>query len=163
MLKTILPLCLIVLCLACSEPVKESYNQTVSASGEFLFEGPNTLQGPLNLSSEDIAVSLDISAEAIKGVVLSDCSIRLSDEANREIVESFLVQIVSDKLELVSLATLNPVPESGEIVLSVNQEVDILPYLQDNTATLVVDSNLKSDAEVLDVDVNLGLIVNVKN
>ena len=144
--------------LACSAPEEKEYVwEDLPVRGEFLFEGPNTLQGKPGSPMVNISDELGVSGKAIKRVYVSGCQLEIKPDSMRSQVENALVQLVSDKLELVSVATINGIPGSGEINLEVSGEQNILPYLLDETTTLVVDANTKSDMDVLNCQVDFKL------
>ncbi|MEM6830892.1 MAG: hypothetical protein AAF551_10290 [Bacteroidota bacterium] len=139
---------------------KEVANVTtkeVSTVGEFLFEGPNTLQGPSTLQLKELANKAGTDPNKIKAIYLSGATVAFSPGIIRGSVESVLVQWVSDELPLVSVATKSPLPATGPITLEVNPNEDLLAYLKDASATLVVDVNLTGDADQLEAAVSFDL------
>ena len=130
------------------------------ASGEFLFEGPNTLQGAFLLSTTDISKELSEEASQLAGIVPSSVTVTLPNDSIRDEIESFLVQVVSDNLPLVTVGTISPLAGGLEQQLAINKELDLLPYAKDASSTLVVDTNLKSDQDDLSVMVDIKLNVN---
>jgi hypothetical protein len=52
---------------------------------------------------------------------------------------------VSDNKELVTIGTLNPLPEAAQLSLSLAQNTSILPYLKDKGTTWVLDLNIAED------------------
>ena len=148
---------------ACGSPeVGEYAFDGVTVSGEFLFEGPNTLQGKPDPVLDQIATQLGVTADDVKAVYLSGASISFDADSLRSTVQSALVQWVSDELELVSVATKSPLPESDPVQLETSMEQDLLPYLQDATSSVVVDVNLGQDMEVLSAEVDFVFSVEYK-
>jgi hypothetical protein len=153
-------LLLFIIGFSCSSHNEAEYVwEDLEVSGEFLFEGPNTLQGKPGSPLEAIAGQMDLKQENIQSIHVSACELKFEPDSMRNQVENALVQLVSDKLELVSVATINGIPDAGKINLNAASEQDILPYLQDETTTLVVDANTKSDMEVLNCKVNFKLSI----
>lgn len=143
---------------SCSQSNETTFSyDNIEVSGEFLFEGPNSLQGPLVSPIDKISEEKGINASEIEAVYVSNCTVEFNSEDKRKDLENMLVQLVSEKLNLISVATINGIPQSGDIVLSSSAEQDILPYLKDPNTTLVVDANLKKDMDELTCLVNLEL------
>ena len=139
---------------ACGSPEVGEYTMdAVSVSGEFLFEGPNTLQGKPDPVLDDLASKLGVAPEDVKAVYLSGANIRFETDTLRETIQSSLVQWVSDDLELVSVATKSPLPATDPVDLEISNEQDILPYLKDPTSSVVVDVNLAQDLDALTAQV----------
>lgn len=151
-------LAVLILATACTETDNKYYAiPGIEVSGELLFEGPNTLQGQPKINLNDIAEKLDISVENITAAYLEEATIGFMPDSLQANVESSLIQLVSDNLELVSVATKSPLPSNGEVELEVNKEQDILPYLKDGSTTIVVDANIVGDMDELKALVNLKL------
>jgi hypothetical protein len=134
----------------------------LTVSGEFLFEGPNTLQGSFSISNDDIAKKLSISPENISSVTIESIQTQLPNDSAHVNIESLLVQVVSDDAPLVTLGTISPLAAETIQTLSINSEVNINPYLKTENSTLIVDTNLRSDADALTLTVNIGLLVTFK-
>jgi len=147
--------------MSCAAPeVANVTTSAVSTSGEFLFEGPNTLQGPSTLKIAEIAATAGTKSDKIKAVYLSGATLEFSPDSLQGSIESILLQWVSDDLPLVSVATKSPIPASGPVTLEVNANQDILPYLNDVTSSVVIDVNLGGDADQLDASVTFDLNIN---
>ncbi|NQZ78444.1 MAG: hypothetical protein HRT61_20390 [Ekhidna sp.] len=145
---------------SCSSGETASYETSeTSVSGEFLFEGPNTLQGPSTVSLSQIAKDLNISEEKIQEVSLASATIQFANDSLQSTVESALLQLVSDELALISIGTKSPFPATGPVALEVNTEQDILPYLKDSSTTAVVDVNLNQDLDDLQATITFSLNV----
>ncbi len=136
---------------ACSpnyESVPVNMNN-LEVSGEFLFSGPNTLQGQPDVSLDDIATQAGVEASDIKHIYVSEVNVDFMTDTLSEAIESVLVQWVSDELELISVATKSPLDATGPVTLEVSSDTDILPYLKDDSRTLVIDVNLSQDMDEL--------------
>ncbi len=144
---------------ACGEKATELITtEPMAASGEFLFEGPNTLQGnfslDLSLLSEKAAMDEnEISEVSIERVVLD-----FDGDDTAQYVESVLVQLVSNDLPLVSAATLSGL-NGKDNTLNVNSELDILSYIKDSSSQLIVDANLMKDMDEMIVSVTFELTI----
>ncbi|MFY0607499.1 MAG: hypothetical protein JXR10_12345 [Cyclobacteriaceae bacterium] len=145
---------------SCGEKETQVFeSEAIAASGEFLFEGPNTLQGPFTLTLSQVSKQLGIEESAISDVRISGISLTFDDDANRQNVESVLVQVVSNDLSLETAGTLNPLGAEPVQELQINQELDFLPYLKDQTTQLIVDANLTTDMDMLGVGVVFKFII----
>lgn len=146
------------LMISCSTPdVANVTTENVSAAGEFLFEGPNTLQGPSTIRLEDLATEAGTKPDKIKAIYLSGVTVSFNPDSLRGAVESVLIQWVSKELPLISVATKSPLPATGPIDMEGNSEQDILEYLSDPSSTVVVDLNLLGDADELEAIVTFNL------
>ncbi len=151
---------LVLLIVGCSSPEQaESTTDTMTVSGEFLFEGPNTLQGEPAFRLAQLAQQLGTTEDKIKSVTVNQTQLTFESDSIQANIESALVQLVSDQLELVSIATKSPIPGSGAVGMEVNSEQDILPYLKDASSTLVVDVNIKGDMDFLEAKVDFNLTI----
>ncbi|HAA22495.1 MAG TPA: hypothetical protein DCP28_28410 [Cytophagales bacterium] len=147
---------------SCSSPETTTYTwEDISVSGEFLFSGPNTLQGkPASMPLNDIASKLGIEADDISAVYVNAATIEFEMDTLRGTLESALVQFVANELDLISVATKSPLPATDPVSCDVAEDPeDILPYLQDATTSVVVDVNVAQDLEVLSAKVTFGLTV----
>lgn len=147
-----------IVAIGCSSPEEIVVNHRIfTMEGEFLFEGPNTLQYGPGSSLSDLVKTVDIDQAKVKKVTASEVFVTFpgGDSITSE-VESLQLQVVSDKLSLKPLATLNPV-ESGKSIyqLGVTEETDMLEYLQDSTRVYVLDVNIGQDMDKLKASVEL--------
>ena len=135
---------------SCVEKETIAYqSDAVKASGEFLFEGPNTLQGPMTVTLDQVMEKVEVAE--IDRINMAGISLTFADDSLRQEVESLLVQLVSDNLPLQTVGTLSPLGPDPKQILQVNKELDILPYLKDATTQLVVDANLVTDMDEMEV------------
>jgi Neuraminidase (sialidase) len=129
----------------CQEVKTEQTTLPLSLSGEMLFSGANTLQMPAENDLETLAQSLQIGKEQITDIGVAKAQIMLTD-AQAQITESLLLQIVSNQQELTTIGTLNPLPEANTFSLSLAEEIDLKPYFSDDAPpTYVLDLNLSED------------------
>ena len=131
--------------------------EPIIASGEFLFEGPNTLQGVLSIDLADLAKQSQLDAATIKAVKINALTVEMPEDSIASVIESILVQFVSDQQPLVTAGTINPNTATRTQSLEINSEVDVLPYLKDPSSTLVVDINLGGDLDYLELPVTFKL------
>lgn len=116
----------------------------LNLTGDMLFSGANTLQMPVNTSSESLAQEVDVVAKDLAEIGVSTATIELTGD-QAAITESLLLQIVSNNQEMTTLGTLSPLPEGTKFDLQLAEEIDLLPYLKDEGATWVLDLNLTED------------------
>lgn len=131
--------------IACQSTVtNEDQSISFKVEGDMLFEGPNTLQGEASVDLVSLSENLGCSEEDIKSIKVSKAKIGMV-AAQQSITESVLLQVVSNNNDLTTVGTLNPVPAEGVLNLSMAQNIDLLPYLQDEGMVWVLDLNLKED------------------
>ncbi|MFW5760118.1 MAG: hypothetical protein ACOCXH_03955 [Cyclobacteriaceae bacterium] len=138
---------------------KEIESKKISLSGEFLFAGPNTLQSQEKMSLSPYANELGLeSEEKIAEVNPASITVKFANTKEAANVESILLQMVSEDLEMTSIGTLSPLPEGHNTVqLSVAPEMNLLPYLGDPSSIVIADVNLKEDMDALTIDVQMNL------
>ncbi len=147
----------------CAKLSTETKTIDLQLSGDMLFSGANTLQMPVQTTTQSLAGTLNLEESQLKNIGLNKATIRLTEE-QKAITESLLLQIVSANNEMLSLGTLNPLPEGTEFELNLAEEVDLLPYLNDEDATWVLDLNLSEDyMDEMKVSGQLELNVNYKD
>ncbi|MEQ8238670.1 MAG: hypothetical protein RIA69_05625 [Cyclobacteriaceae bacterium] len=138
---------------SCTEKkTKQVTSETMTASGEYLFEGPNTLQGDFSFDISALSSKTGVTAEDISEVYVESIRVIFENSETQEVVESVLIQLVSDELPLQSAGTLTTFTGT-ESLLNANKELDILSYLKDPSSQLIVDANLKSEMDELSVSV----------
>jgi hypothetical protein len=126
-----------------------------------LFEGANTL---IMANDSDLITLIEeagLETNQVESVGLSQAKITLSS-SDKSMAESLLLQIVSDNNELITLGTLSPLPEGAILALTLAEEIDLKPYLEDTGCTWVLDLNINSDLDAMAVKANLKLIINYK-
>lgn len=132
-------------------------------SGDMLFSGPNSLQASIDISATALAEDLNISASSLKSVDVSGIHISLNEQ-QASLAESLLLQVVSDNNEMTALGTLSPLNSGMDFDLKVAEEVDILPFLQDQGATWVLDINLSDDVmDRMEATAEILLTLNYKS
>lgn len=146
--------------MACQSTVSNS-DQSVSfaVSGDMLFEGPNTLQGEGSIDLVTLAENIGAESTAIKSVKASAAKVAL-EKPQQGITESLLLQVVSNNMDLKTVGTLSPVPAEGFLQLNMAQDLDLLPYMQDEGMTWVLDLNLSEDhMDVMRAKGDISLII----
>jgi len=144
---------------ACAErDARPVTTESMTASGEFLFEGPNTLQGNFLLDMKSLSEEIGVDPEQISAVNIEAITLFFENEETEGVVESILIQLVSNELPLQSAGTLS-VFSGEENLLNVNKDFDILAYIKDPSSQLIVDANLKNDMDELSVSMVFQLSV----
>lgn len=141
------------LILSCSEQKTSSISsEKLRASGEFLFEGPNTLTGDLKISTDNLSEQLSVNVENIHQVKVKGVNLEVLPDSLSSAIESVLVQVVSNQNSLETVGTKSPW-QSEDGIFNLNNELDLLPYLKDSGNQLVVDVNINRDLDELNVNV----------
>jgi hypothetical protein len=147
---------------ACSPNLTQmEIDKNLLLEGEMLFEGANTL---IMANDSDLITLIEeagLETNQVESVGLSHAKITLSS-SDKSMAESLLLQIVSDNNELITLGTLSPLPEGAILALTLAEEIDLKPYLEDTGCTWVLDLNINSDLDAMAVKANLKLIINYK-
>jgi hypothetical protein len=147
---------------ACSPNLTQmEIDKNLLLEGEMLFEGANTL---IMANDSDLITLIEeagLETNQVESVGLSQAKITLSS-SDKSMAESLLLQIVSDNNELITLGTLSPLPEGAILALTLAEEIDLKPYLEDTGCTWVLDLNINSDLDAMAVKANLKLIINYK-
>lgn len=130
----------------------------MTATGDFLVEGPNTLQGNFSLDIQSLSDELGIDDGQVSKVHIDAITLVFEDPETTDAVESVLVQLVSNNLPLQSAGTLSAF-SGKENLLNVNKDLDILAYINDSSSQLIVDANLRNDLDELSVSVVFQLTV----
>jgi hypothetical protein len=154
---------LIGLLLGCAKTTSVEKEISTTVSGEMLFSGPNSLQAPISIDPKTLAEEFSIASEDLYSIGVTTISISLDGE-QAAIAESLLLQVVSDNNEMTALGTLSPLENGTSFELNVAEETDLLPFIQDDGATWVLDVNLSEDImDEMRAEVNLKLTINHKN
>lgn len=147
---------------ACSADLAQlEVEKNLMLQGEMLFEGANTLSMDNDQDLISLIEEAGLTTDQVKSVGISEAKITLNS-SEKSIAESLLLQIVSDNNELITLGTLNPLPEGAIVDLKLAEEIDIKPYLEDSGCTWVLDLNLSGDANEMAIKSKIKLVVNYK-
>lgn len=160
-----LGLCLLaaVITIGCTNTSSVEKSITTTVTGEMLFSGPNSLQAPVANSPNSMAEELSIPASDLSSIEISGIQISLADE-QASIAESLLLQIVSNNHEMTALGSLSPLENGLSFELNLAEETDILPFIEDEGATWVLDVNLSEDImDEMKATAELKLMINYKN
>lgn len=122
-----------------------------------LFIGANTLQMPVNQNASALMNEAGLNNQELKAIEIEKISVELN-ETQHDIIESVLLQVVSDNNDMLTLGTINPIPKGMVFDLSLAEETDLLPYFEDANATWVMDVNIKEDYMDL---MEVGVMVNI--
>lgn len=134
-----------VLVSACAETaVDETFETSLILTGDMLFEGSNTLQAPAAVTPDEIAEHAGTVTKNLKKIGVAEVVMRM-DDPQAKITESLLLQIVSDNNSLATVGTLSPLTAPGMLELNVSERIDLLPYLNDQGTTWVLDLNISED------------------
>lgn len=121
-----------------------------AAEGPF-YEGVNSLMANYNVDLKSLLELDDFEENKLKQVRLKNVTIALSEESGMKMVDfnNAALQIVSNEIEMTSVAVKNPLVEQGLTTeLGVSEEVDISDYFKQDLFTMVLDLDLKEDAYV---------------
>ncbi len=125
-----------------------------------LFSGANTLQAPMQQSTTTLMKEANVVDAELEAVGVDGVTIKLS-ENQRAIMESVLLQIVSDNNEMITLGTMSPLPDGTTFDLKLAEDIDLLPYLKDQGATWVLDANLTEDhMDLMQVQAHIAITLN---
>ena len=128
----------------CADLSTQEKTINLNLTGEMLFSGANTLQMPVVTSAESLAQEVNVVANNLSAIGVGKAIIELTGD-QAAITESLLLQIVSNNQEMTTLGTLSPLPNGTKFELRLAEEIDLLPYLNDEGATWVLDLNLTKD------------------
>jgi hypothetical protein len=147
---------------SCSAELAQlNVEQNLVLKGQMLFEGPNTLTADNETDLITLIEGAGLESSQVESVEVKKAIITLSADG-QSIAESLLLQIVSDNQELITVGTLNPLPEGKIMDLQLAEEIDLKPYLDDSGCTWVLDLNLNGDADQMAVKSKLNLVINYK-
>ncbi|TXC85456.1 hypothetical protein [Luteibaculum oceani] len=156
----ILSLALALVLFSCATVEQAEQSVEISLSGEMLFSGANTFQTPMELSEAELLEKANLPESQIKSIGVKSVEIQL-DSTQRAIMESVLLQVVSDNQEMISIGTKSPLPDGTNFELSLAEEIDLLPYASDAGATWVLDANLTEDyMDLMSVNAKVNLVIN---
>jgi hypothetical protein len=147
----------------CADLSTQEKTINLNLTGEMLFSGANTLQMPVATSAESLAQEVNVVANNLSAIGVGKAIIELTGD-QAAITESLLLQIVSNNQEMTTLGTLSPLPNGTKFELRLAEEIDLLPYLNDEGATWVLDLNLTEDfLDEMQVKGKLALTIKYSN
>ena len=151
----------IVLTSCSSKETKEFVASPVELSGDFLFEGPNTLQAENPIKGKHIYDQTGVKPPEIRSLTPKKAEVEFTN-VPKDLVESVLLQIVSKNQEMITVGTLSPIPDGTKFDLQLAEEVDLVPYLKDEECFWVIDANLTQD-QMDEITMDLHLILEVSH
>lgn len=151
---------LLLLTISCATVEQAEHSIEISLDGEMLFSGANTFQTPMMISEADLLKAANLPSSQIKSLGVKSVEVML-DSTQRAIMESVLLQVVSDNQEMISVGTKSPLPSGTNFELSLAEEIDLLPYANDKGATWVLDANLTEDyMDAMSINARINLLIN---
>lgn len=124
-----------------------------------LFEGANTAQYELSKPLEEFLKNNNITKDKIHSITLKKAEIKaVNDTSNLDLFQSFTLQIVTEKTDMIKLAMKNPVEKGvkqSQLQVAEIQE-ELMKAFEQEKVTIVLDTNISSDSES-----NLELIGNL--
>lgn len=142
---------------SCTKTESHKHSLELKLKGDMLFIGANTLQMPVNQNASALMNEAGLNNQELKAIEIEKISVELN-ETQHDIIESVLLQVVSDNNDMLTLGTINPIPKGMVFDLSLAEETDLLPYFEDANATWVMDVNIKEDYMDL---MEVGVMVNI--
>lgn len=128
---------------------------SITLTGDFLFEGPNTLQAENSINLEDL--KKEASVEKVNGVrihkVFIDCQ-----QIDPNLVESATLQITSKNNEMLTLGTVTGLSQS-KVPVTIAEETEIMDYLKDEETYWILDVNIAQDQDELSIPIEIELSV----
>lgn len=128
-------------------------------TGEYLFEGPNTLQLENSISLDAMAESVGIQASQIQDIQVTRATVEKTALPDT-LAESALLQVVSKNEPMISVGSVNPVPNGTTFDLQLAEEAALLPYFKDDEFFWVLDANFSSD-QLDPIEIALKLEFNI--
>ncbi len=163
MRKIALSLLLIWVMTGCTNTTNVEKSISTVVAGEMLFSGPNSLQAPVTTSVSSLTAELSIKPSDLSHIEVSGIQISMTGE-QATLAESLLLQIVSNNHEMTALGSLSPLENGPSFELNLAEETDILPFIEDEGATWVLDVNLSEDImDEMKATAELKLMINYKN
>lgn len=133
----------------------------ITFSGDFLFEGPNTLQAENPIKAKHIYEQISIKPNDIKSISCKKAAIEFTNVPEK-LIESVLLQIVSKNNEMITVGTQSPVAYGTKFALQLAEEIDLIPYLKDQECFWVLDANLSED-QMDEISIKLHLTLDVSH
>ena len=163
----LLPLALFSLILihSCAKQAESAAREeaTATASGPF-FTGPNSLIAEQRVNLTDLIEGVPLNAEKLQSVSLEKVQVNLRaiDSLDFSYFNNASLSIVSSDLEMISIATLNPIETDGQsISLTASQEADLSDYFKAESYSLVLDLGLNEDLYQDELGANILLDLSI--
>ncbi len=140
------------LMIACGGPTVEIEYETPELTFKLeppFFAGPNTIQAELDLSelNEQIKQAGGKPGNVVKAVTTEVTFTSLDSLSSFDLVESILVQLFNDDIDLTKIAGSSPLPEvvNNSINITVANEQKIEKFFNKDKLFIVVDINMTED------------------
>jgi hypothetical protein len=134
------------------------------ASGPF-FSGPNSLIAEQEVNYEQFVEGQNLSATQLKSVKLKEVSVtlRAADSIDFSYFDDASLSIVGSDIEMMSIATLNPIESEGQnIRLGVSEEAELADYFKAGNYSLVLDLGLNEDLYLNELGATIDITLNVE-
>lgn len=142
---------------SCGETIQKQHSlKPIALKGEWLFEGPNTLQVENTVAADAIMQNVDLEGSP-KSIKINKASIDVS-QLDPSFIESATLQVSSKNLDMLTLGTVTDLA-SGENGITLAEETDVYPYLIDEEMYWVLDVNLLGDSDELSIPLKLELTI----
>jgi len=150
---------------ACAPPQEAETNvkAIAVASGPF-FSGPNSLIAEQTVDFEQLIVGQNLSAQQLESVKLEEVSVSLRaiDSIDFSYFDDASLSIVGNDIEMMSIATLNPIDSKGQnILLQASEEAELVDYFKAGNYSLVLDMGLNQDLFLNDLGATIDIKLNV--
>lgn len=151
---------------SCGPKAEAGANQSAEAiaSGPF-FTGPNSLIAEKEVDLNNLVEGKNLTAKQLKQVSIKEVkvSLREMDSLSFEYFDDASLSIVSSDIEMMSIATLNPIESDGQsIILSASMEADLADYFKGSSYSLVLDLGLNEDLYMDEIGATIDLNLNIK-
>lgn len=158
--------CLALILNACTPPQQaESQIQTDAiASGPF-FSGPNSLIAEQEVNYDQLIEGQSLTAKQLKSIKLNEVSVSLRaiDSIDFSYFDDASLSIVGSEIEMMSIATLNPIESDGQrISLGVSEEAELVDYFKAGKYSLVLDMGLNEDLYLNELGATIDITLNIE-
>ena len=135
--------------LACNPETKEAKYTLENLSFEYegpLYEGSNTGQYTLEVQLDKVLEGLASETAKVRHARLDKAVISPGEGCDFSLINSLVLQLVSEDTEMMEIGVLNPIPEgSTEAYLNTSREADMADFFNGESFILVLDAGLKED------------------
>jgi hypothetical protein len=165
-LYALVGLCLALVINACTPPqqTESQVKAEAIASGPF-FSGPNSLIAEQEVDFDKLIDGQSLTAKQLKSVKLQavSVSLRAIDSIDFSYFDDASLSIVGSEIEMMSIATLNPLEGEGQsISLGVSEEAELVDYFKAGSYSLVLDLGLNEDLYLNELGATIDISLNVE-
>ncbi len=151
---------------ACTPPQQAESNLKVEAitSGPF-FEGPNSLIAEEEVKFDQLIDGQNLSADQLKSVKIQSVGVtlRAMDSLDFTYFNDASISIVSPEIDMMSIATINPIESDGQsISLQTSEEAELVDYFKSGKYSLVLDLGLNQDIYIGELGATIDIKLNVE-